>query len=200
MAKKYVYWHCDNCDFGKNWISIEDASKGTLLKPIGIRCQRCGVGTAPKMPVKVANDRLDCLRLTSVQGRIPLGKPTADGAVAGDGSGPWPLDEYIRRFNVDPRRNWCFRHPDAVGCDDLPSYVPKPDDPGEKPIEEPIEFKALDKLKTDGLISSEVYAAKLIALKKFKIMKDKGLMPDQDEYEKIVMKILGRAPRDILGT
>lgn len=198
MATKYVYWHCDNCDFGKNWVSVDDLSKGTLIRPTNIRCQRCGVGTAPKMPVKTNNNMLECIRLTGILARIPLGKPAADGTLAGDGSGPWPTEEYIRRFNVDPHRNWCYRHPDAAGCKDLPPYIPVPE-PIITPDPDPLEFKALDKLKNDGILSQEVYETKLIALKKFKLLKDKGLMPNPDEYDKIVIKILGRPPKDILG-
>lgn len=209
MTNKYAYVACDNCNFVKNWVSVEEVSKGTRRRPVPILCQRCGVGTSPVMPIEVSDDYLRCLPLKGVAARIPLGAPTANGVVAGDGSGPYPVDEYIRRFVVDPWKNWCFRHPESKACEERKwKYIPMPEGSPHQPPEQPPEgqghstedfgLKALDKLKKDNIISEDIYKIKYIAIIRLKNLKDKDLI-DEADYSDDVKKILGNDPKVILG-
>ena len=196
---------CFNCMFGKNWVSTEELSKGSRIKPVAIRCQRCGVGTAPKMPVKVSGNFLECLPLEGIAARIPAGAPDPEGkCLAGNASGPYPIGEYMEKFNVDPVLNWCYRHPEARGCKDLPPYIPMPGETVPSSVKEPsgakedLVQKALQKLIEEGKISEAAYAAKTIAIAKLRNLKDKNLI-SQEDYVNDTRAILGKDPKDILG-
>lgn len=187
MTNKYVSWMCDNCR-SRNKVSLGDVSKGDRMNPVPIRCPICGVGTAPKYPIIVSSGWLDCMRLTGIAARIPLGPPSANGVVAGDASGPYSIQDYIVKFNVDPWINWCYRHPDTKGCS-VVAPVPPPQD---------LALEAIDKLRKNGVISEEVYSAKRIAIARLKNLKDKKLITE-GEYAKDTKTILGKDPKEILG-
>ena len=201
MANRFVFLQpCQNCSFDKNWISLEAVSQGDEIEPAFIGCQRCGVGAAPKTPTQFHPNAnwLECLPLTGLAARIPAGT-TPDGFIAGDGTGPYSFDEYVATFNVDPRKNWCFRHPDAkLGCAEVEKYIPMPDT--QQPVQpaDDLALKALKKLKEDRTISESVYGTKLVAITRLKKLKDKDLI-SKDDYAKDLTKILGNDPKVILG-
>ena len=101
---------------------------------------------------------------------------------------------------VDPRKNWCYRHPDAkLGCAEVEKYIPMPGTPDQpvKPTDD-LALKALNKLREDGKISESVYGIKVVAITRLKSLRDKNLIKE-DAYARSVMDILGNDPKVILG-
>jgi hypothetical protein len=187
MARKILKWRCRfaKCGFEGNWIYADDVrAKRSMI------CANCGVGSAPKEPIDASKSWLPCIPLTGLNLRLPNGIP---GEGYTDGAGKTlALDDYIKKYNVNPEIFYYFSHPSYKRPEDLiPLPIPKDAQVTEDTPTPPEELtpadkkvlaaqKKVDEFRDKKEITEMDYIKKLRYLEKLRDWRNDNLITDED--------------------